>query len=147
VSVTCVFGAKLAEQVVGQMIPAGLLVTAPVPVTVTVTGRFCAGPKVAVTLVAAAKVTVQVLVPEQAPLQPVKELFVPGVAVSVTCAFGAKPAEQVVGQLIPAGLLITVPVPLATVTVKPGLKVAPTLVAAFTLQAPVPEQPPLQLAK
>jgi ABC-type transport system involved in cytochrome c biogenesis permease subunit len=37
--------------------------------------------------------------------------LVPGVSLSVTCVFGGKLAEQVVGQLIPAGLLVTVPVP------------------------------------
>ena len=34
---------KLAVQVVGQLIPAGLLVTVPVPVTATVSRKFCGG--------------------------------------------------------------------------------------------------------
>jgi hypothetical protein len=52
-----------------------------------------------------------------APLQPEKAPLVPGVSVSVTWLFCGKVAEHVVGQLIPAGLLVTVPVPVpATVT-------------------------------
>jgi len=43
VSVTDVPDAKLAVQVVGQLIPAGLLVTAPVPETVTVKLKFFGG--------------------------------------------------------------------------------------------------------
>ena len=42
---------------------------------------------------------------------------VPAVAVSTTGLLPANVPEQVVGQLIPAGALVTVPVPL-TVTVK-----------------------------
>jgi len=109
VSVTCVFGAKPAEQVPGQLIPAGLLVTVPVPVTATVTESPAL--KDAATLVVAVRVTAQVLVPEQPPpLQPPKNSLEAGFAVSVTCVFDAKLAEQVPGQLMPAGLLVTVPV-------------------------------------
>jgi len=52
-----------------------------------------------------------VAVPVQAPDQPAKALLVPGVSLSVTCVFWLKLAEQVVGQLIPAGVLVTVPAP------------------------------------
>jgi hypothetical protein len=43
VSVTEVPDVKLAVHVVGQLIPAGLLVTVPVPVVVTVKVKFCGG--------------------------------------------------------------------------------------------------------
>jgi len=60
----------------------------------------------------------QVAVPVQAPLQPAKVLFVPGASLSVTWVLCVKLAEHVVGQLIPVGLLVTVPVPFpASVTV------------------------------
>jgi hypothetical protein len=102
--------AKLAVQVPGQVIPAGLLVTDPVPVTATV--RESPPLKAAATLVAAVRVTVHVLaVPEQVPpLQPLKKLFVAGCSVKVTFVLDAKLAEHVPGQLIPFGLLVTVPV-------------------------------------
>jgi len=73
--------------------------------------------KVAVTESAALRVTLQVASPVHAPLQPEKAPLDPGVSVSVTSLFCGKVAEHVVGQLIPAGLLVTVPVPVpATVT-------------------------------
>jgi hypothetical protein len=51
-------------------------------------------------------------VPEQPPpLQPVNAEPGDGVAVKVTCVFVLKLKEQVEPQLIPAGLLVTVPVP------------------------------------
>src|SRR2546422_6694706 len=59
---------------------------------------------VAVTVVAALRVTMQVPVPEQpAPLQPLKIAPAAGAAVSVTAVPPAKVAEQVAPQLIPAG--------------------------------------------
>jgi len=119
-SVTTVFCGKLAVQIpVEQLIPAGLLVTVPVPVTDTV-NPMGGAVKVAVTLVAEATVTLQVVFPEHAPPQPPKVLFAAGVWLRVTGLFGAKLAEQVLGQLIPAGLLVTVPCPLPiVVTVSP----------------------------
>ncbi|GAC1433394.1 MAG: hypothetical protein NVS1B11_37050 [Terriglobales bacterium] len=56
-------------------------------------------------------VTLQAPVPEQAPPQPPNEFFAAGVAVSATCVPLAKLALHVPGQLIPEGLLITVPEP------------------------------------
>src|ERR1700723_2141181 len=74
--------------------------------------------KVAITELAALNATVQVVVPVQAPPQPAKVLLVPGASLSVTWVFGGKFAEHVEGQLIPAGLLVTFPVPApASVTV------------------------------
>src|SRR5438046_3403099 len=104
---------------------------------------------VAVTVVAALTVTVQVPVPEQPPpLQPLKMEPAAGAAVSVTEVPVANAAEQVAPQETPAGALVTVPLPapaLLTVSVKDWMaKVAVTEVAALivTVQVPVPEQPP-----
>src|SRR5207253_2969690 len=153
VNVTVVPLAKLAEQVAPQLIPAGALVTVPLPVPALLTVSAKVGrAKVAVTVVAALRVTVQVPVPEQPPpVQPVKVEPAAGVAVSVTTVPLAKLAEQVAPQLMPAGALVTVPLPVpAGVTVRMKVcrvKVAVTVVAAerVTVQAPVPEQlPPLQ---
>jgi hypothetical protein len=55
-------------------------------------------------------VSVQVLVPLQAPDQPAKKAPLAGAAVSFTLVPELKDAEQVDGQLMPAGLLVTVPV-------------------------------------
>ena len=73
--------------------------------------------KVAVTEVAALTVTVQVVaVPQLPPVQPAKVYPLPAVAVSMTAEAEGKLAEHAEGQLIPAGLLATVPVPvIATV--------------------------------
>lgn len=63
-------------------------------------------------------VTLHGPVPLHAPLQPAKVEFVAAVGVSMTIVPGAKLAEQAVGQLMPAGLLVTVPLPLpASVTI------------------------------
>ena len=67
-----------------QSIPAGALVTVPAPVPTLETVSVKTGVKVAVTDVAAVRVTVQGPVPVQAPLQPVKTDPADGVAVSVT---------------------------------------------------------------
>ncbi len=61
---------------------------------------------------AALSVTVQVPVPEQPPpLQPVKVEPAAGAAVKVTAVPLAYVAEQVAPHEIPAGALVTVPVP------------------------------------
>ena len=75
------------EQVLPQLRPAGLLVTLPVPVPdlVSVTKRVVAAVvKLAVTLRALSMLTVQLLVPLQAPPQPVKLLPDAGYATKVT---------------------------------------------------------------
>jgi hypothetical protein len=78
----------LAEHVVPQVMPAGELVTVPLPVPAFVTERAKVEPevvpKVAVTAVAAVMVTVQGPVPEQGPLQPAKLAKNEGMAVRVT---------------------------------------------------------------
>jgi hypothetical protein len=108
-SVTFVFWGNTAAHIVGQLIPAGLLVTV-VPVPPPVMATVTPSPAIndAVTLAAAVIVTLQVI-PEHAPLHPPKMKLAPGVAVSVTFVFLAKLAVHVVGQLIPDGLLVTVP--------------------------------------
>src|SRR2546422_897320 len=113
VNVTAVPLAKLAEQVAPQLIPAGALVTVPLPVPALLTVSAKVGrAKVAVTVVAALRVTVQVPVPEQPPpLQPVKVEPAAGVAVSGTTVPLGKLAGQVTPQVIPAGALVTVPLP------------------------------------
>lgn len=74
--------------------------------------------KVALTAWFAFTVTAQVPVPEQPPpLHPVKVIFEPGDAVSVTFVPSEKAAVHVPGQVTPAGLLVTVPEP-TTVTAK-----------------------------
>ena len=78
--------------------------------------------KVAVTVVAAETVTTHDPVPEHPPpLQPVKVEPAAGAAVSVTAVPLVKLAEQVAPQVMPAGALVMVPVPvptLETVSVK-----------------------------
>jgi len=106
-----------------QLIPAGLEVTVPLPVPPLLTERVkpCWS-KLAVTMVAALMVTTHEPVPEHpAPLQPVKVDPPAAAAVRVTTVPPLYEAEQVAPQLIPAGLEVTVPLPvpvLLTVTGK-----------------------------
>ena len=115
VRLTVVPPLKLAEQVPGQLIPDGWLVTVPLPDTVTVNWAVAAGVKVADTDWLPA-ITSWQEVPLQAPPKPEKLYPAAGVAVSVTLDPVLKLAEHVFGQLIPAGWLVTVPLP-ETVTV------------------------------
>jgi hypothetical protein len=89
VRVTWVPALKLALHVVGQLIPGGLLDTAPVPVPARVTvstGALWLALNVAVTCSLALSVTVQVvLLPlHPPPDQPAKDELAAGVSVSVT---------------------------------------------------------------
>jgi dUTPase len=137
---------KFALHVPGQLIPVGVLATVPDPLPAIVTDSAkLTMLKVAVTDCAALIVTVQLPVPVQAPLHPAKLEPAAGVSVRVTLAPLTKVALQVLGQLIPGGVLVTVPDPLpASVTDRGGLKVAVTDWAALivTVQLPVPVQPP-----
>lgn len=96
-------------QVEPQLIPAGVLLTVPLPWTVTL--KVGEVEKFAVTEVLLLSASVHALVPLQAPLQPPKLEFADGVAVKVTCVPDEKLAVQVEPQLIPAGVLVTVPEP------------------------------------
>jgi hypothetical protein len=120
VSVTRVPVAKLALQVGPQLIPEGLLVTVPVPLPPTVTDRTAwATLKVAVTcwLVVSVKVQVGALMAlQEPPLQPAKDEFEAAVAVRVTWVPLLKVALQLGLQLMPEGVLETVPDPVPTGT-------------------------------
>src|SRR2546422_11344960 len=101
--------------------PAGVLVTvpAPLPAFVTVSAKVGTS-KVAVTAVAPEIVTVQAAVPEQPPpLQPPKIDPESGMAVNVTAVPLAKFVVQFAPHAMPAGVLVTVPLPVpALVTVR-----------------------------
>src|ERR1700683_1087453 len=74
---------------------------------------------VAVTACAALIVTVHVPVPVQFPLHPVNVDPPVAAAVSTTCVPTAKLSVQAVGHVIPAGTLVTLPVPVpAMLTVR-----------------------------
>src|SRR5262247_4580445 len=149
VSVTAVPLANEAEHVAPHVMPAGALVMVPLPapLLLTVSAMPCTA-KVAVTDCAALIVTLQVPVPVQAPLQPVKVEPAAGVAVRVTTVPVVKEVEHVAPHVMPAGALVMVPLPapvLLTVSAKPcSAKVAVTDCAALvvTVQVPVPVQPP-----
>lgn len=84
--------------------------------------------KVAPTVLAAVIVTEQIPVPEQAPVHPLNRLPADGVAVSVTCVPALKAVWQLVPQLMPRGLLLTLPLPdILTLSTKvDGAKVTAT---------------------
>jgi hypothetical protein len=67
--------------------------------------------KVAVAALAAVILTVHVATPEQTPVQPPKVKPAAGVAVRLTKTPLLKFALHVLGQVIPAGALVTEPVP------------------------------------
>src|SRR5436309_10711154 len=130
--------------------PGGVLVTVPLPAPALLTVSAKLGtPNVAVTVVAAFNVTVHVPVPEQPPpLQPVNVEPAAGVAVNVTTVPFAYAAMHVEPHEMPAGLLVTVPIPepvLFTVSVEAWTaKAAATVVFApwVTVHVPVLAQPP-----
>jgi hypothetical protein len=168
VSVTAVPLVKPCQQVGPQAMPAGALLTVPVPVPdlVTPSGKDdctkladnCGAPprrwfrpppplaveNVALTACTALIVTVQVPVPVQAPFQPVNVDPVAGVAVKATAVPLANEARHVVPQEMLAGALVTVPLPvpdLVTVSendVGSNLNVAVTEVAALIVTVHVP---------
>jgi hypothetical protein len=117
--VTCVPGVKVAVHVAPQVIPDGLLLTVPLPLPARVTVNVATVRlNVAVTDVFADSFTVQGPVPLHVPPDhPPNTELVPAVAVSVTVVPLLKLALQAVPQLIPAGLLVIVPVPLPAGTI------------------------------
>jgi hypothetical protein len=101
---------KAALQAFVQSIPSGLLLTVPVPVPENPSDKlYVRMVKLAVTVVLAARVTVQVPVPLQAPPHPLNIALPLGVAVSLTCVLGLKLPLHDAPQLIPAGLLVMLP--------------------------------------
>jgi hypothetical protein len=126
VSVAVVPAVTDVAQTDPQLMPAGVLVTVPAPVPDLVTVRMSDGggvgevENVAVTVTAMFPEVTQAAVPEQPPpLQPTNAEPDPGAAVSVTSAPAPKLSKQSAPQLMPIGLLTTVPAPvpaLATVT-------------------------------
>jgi hypothetical protein len=87
------------------------------------------------------------LAPLQAPVHPANIELVAAVAVRVTAVPRSKLAVQVFPQLMPEGLLATLPVPLPlkdTVSAGETLKLAITdaFCVSVTLQVPVPLQAP-----
>ena len=126
------------------------IVPLPVPAVAVVKLKVCCV-KVAVTLLAASIVTLHAPAPLHAPLQLVNVEKAAGVGVSVTTTpllYVAQPAPQ----LIPAGALPIVPLPVPAVDVvrlNVGTKFAVTLLAAsiVTEQAPEPLHAPPQAVK
>ena len=137
-----------AVQTLPQSILVSALATLPEPVPSTTVKPYCgggAGPKVAVTDLLAFMVTLHEVAPVQAPLQPLNTWPASGVAAKLTVVPDENVFEQVAPQLIPAGTLVTVPVPVpdfATVSVYRGEKTAVTAVSVLTvnLHCPVPAQ-------
>src|SRR5919197_6728174 len=97
-------------QVSPHSIPAGSLVTVPEPAPARVTVRVARTSNVAVQLLSSFRVTVP-SAQSGSPLQPVKTEPGVGVAVRVTMVPYGKTAEQVPPQSMPAGALVTVPLP------------------------------------
>ena len=131
--------------------PSGLEVTTPDPVPTGAVTLSChvLSVNVAVTDVAAATVTTQVPVPEQPPpLQPEKSEVASPTALNVTTVPIAYGALQVDPQEIPAGVELTVPLPVPTFnTATPttcATNAAVTDRAWFivTMQVPEPEHAP-----
>jgi len=114
VRVIWVPGLNPAVQVVPQLIPAGALETLPRPFPDKVTASESGG----MTLKAAPKeelpvsVIVQEFCPLQAPDHPAKVELLAALAVSVTWVPEGNDALHVDPQLMPAGMLVIVPVPL-----------------------------------
>jgi hypothetical protein len=110
---------KDALHVVPQLMPLGALVTVPVPVPESVTVSVLDVIEVlnvALTVLLALNVTVHAPIPLHAPDQPTKAEPAAAVGVRVTTVPVLKTALQVDPQLMPLGLLATVPLPLPDAT-------------------------------
>jgi len=114
VNVTAVPLLKVPEQLVVQLMPAGELVMAPLPVPALATARVkVCRLKVPVQLLLAPKVTVTagVVAAQPVPAQVAKTEPAAGAAVNVTAVPLLKVPEQLVVQLMPAGELVMAPLP------------------------------------
>ena len=132
--VTLVLIAYASEQSTPQLIPGGVLETVPMPVPTLLTVRMKVFRlKVAVTFLDADMVTLQVPVPLQAPLQPAKVEFHFGLAVKVTTVLAGKSSAQSVPQEIPAGELVTVPLPVPS---RLTVRVSEEALARLTMLTP-----------
>ncbi|HEY2920706.1 MAG TPA: hypothetical protein VGK77_17115 [Candidatus Binatia bacterium] len=103
-----------AEQVGPQLIPAGVLITLPLPVPFLVRDREnfvweLSELNVALQVLATSIIIFPVLHP--VPLQLAKVEPAPGVADRLVSVPFVNDAEQVLPQLMPEGLLVTVPLP------------------------------------
>ena len=136
----------MLHELAGQMIPAGVDVTEPRPVMVTLTVSWSLL-NVAVTDLFDVSVTLQAPVPPHAPPQPANVYPVAGVAESETAVLYATfMLQEVPGHVMPAGLEVTVPEPV-TDAVSVSVVVANCAVTdwfevAVRLQVPVPLQAP-----
>jgi hypothetical protein len=103
--------------------------------------------KFAVTLALADRVKLQAAVPLQPPVQPLNVNPASGVAFKVTVAPAVKLERQLVPQLIPEGVLVTVPLPVFAAERLTVLRenVAVQVLSAFiaTDDAELPEQSPV----
>jgi hypothetical protein len=132
VKVTGVPTLKLALHVEGQVTPVGELVTVPLPETVADNVKTWVN--VADTDCGEFIVTVHPALPLQAPPQPLKVQPLAGVAVKVTGVPPANPALHADGQLMPGGLLATVPLPVTlTVSAVPLMMLTATACEAMPL--------------
>jgi len=121
--------------------PAGLDVTVPEPALETVSALELEGTaaKLAVTVVSWVKVTEQLPVPLQAPLQPENKAPEVGVAVRVTVLPAAIVSLQSLPQLMPAGVEAMLPDPEVEVVRTKVCVPPPPASAAFSLPDPPPQ--------
>ena len=129
--------------------PAGAEVTVPSPVPVLVTISELLRANAAFTVVSLVTVSMQAPVPTHEPLQPTNVDVPAAAAVKASVEPWSTVSVQVPGQLMPAGVEVTAPVPLParlTVTAyRAVLNVAVTVVSApsvTTHEVAVPLQPP-----
>ena len=124
---------KVAEQVLPQLMPAGELVTVPLPVPVLLSvSEYVMRLNVAVQLILV--LTVKLPLEQVAsPDQPAKTEPLAATGVRVTAVPLTKLLEQPAPQLMPAGELVTVPMPVPPrFTVR--VKVAAGVVAQFSFE-------------
>jgi len=103
---------NVAEQLAPQLMPAGELLTVPVPVPDRLTDTANTGTNVAVTAVFEFREMLHVPIPAQGdPLQPANTEPAAAIGVRVIAVPESNNVEQAVPQLIPAGALTILPAP------------------------------------